>query len=90
MWDAMGLTGTPITPRNVDRLFAVPHAHNVARESGRSGHRISLRVSDELFQRINERAKRDRRSLAQWVRQRLEDAVAAAPPSGGGPRKRAG
>jgi hypothetical protein len=61
----------------------------VARETGRPGHRISLRVSDELFKRINELAKRDRRTLAQWVRQRLEDSAAVAPPPASGGRKRA-
>jgi len=69
-------------------MSGLPHAAPVARESGRPGHRISLRVSDELFKRINELAKRDRRTLAQWVRQRLEDAAAVTPPPASGGRKR--
>jgi predicted transcriptional regulator len=62
-----------------------------AREAGRPGHRISLRVSDELYQAIAELAERDRRPLTMWVRQRLEDAVAAARAvgtGGAGTRKR--
>jgi predicted transcriptional regulator len=55
-----------------------------ARETGRPGHRISLRVSDELYQAISELAKHDRRPLTMWVRQRLEDAVAAARAAGTG------
>jgi len=53
-----------------------------ARESGRPGHRISLRVSDELYQALSDLAERDRRPLTMWVRQRLEDAVATARAAG--------
>lgn len=66
-------------------MSGLSHAAPAARETGRPGHRISLRVSDELFQRINEFAKHDRRTLAQWVRQRFE---AAAPPPASGRLKR--
>ncbi len=53
-------------------------------ESDRPGKRITIRVSLELYEAIEKLAKRDRRTIAGWVKIAAEDAVAAA----GGTKKR--
>jgi predicted DNA-binding protein len=57
----------------------------VPKESDRPGKRITIRVSLELYEAIEKLAKRDRRTIAGWLKIAAEDAVAAA---GAGPRKR--
>ncbi len=48
------------------------------KESDRGGQRVSLRLSDELYAQIERLATADRRTVASWIRLRVEDAVAAA------------
>lgn len=50
----------------------------VAKESDRPGKRITIRVSDELYEAIDKLAKRDRRTIAGWLKIVAEDAVANA------------
>jgi predicted DNA-binding protein len=57
----------------------------VAKESDRPGKRITIRVSVELYEAIDKLAKRDRRTIAGWLKIAAEDAVAAA---GATPKKR--
>ena len=54
------------------------------KESERPGKRITIRVSLELYEAIEKLAKRDRRTIAGWLKIIAEDAVA----SGGGTKKR--
>jgi predicted DNA-binding protein len=56
------------------------------KESERPGKRITIRVSLELYEAIEKLAKRDRRTIAGWVKIAAEDAVAAT--SASGPKKR--
>jgi hypothetical protein len=56
----------------------------VTKESDRSGKRITIRISDELYDAIDKLAKRDRRTIAGWLKIVAEDAVAA----GGAHKKR--
>jgi hypothetical protein len=49
----------------------------VVKESERSGKRITIRVSVELYEAIDKLAKRDRRTIAGWLKIVAEDAVAA-------------
>ena len=53
------------------------------KESDRKGKRITIRVSLELYEAIEKLAKRDRRTIAGWLKIVAEDAVAA-----GGTKKR--
>lgn len=72
-WDAH------VTWRILDRLSGVPDARSVsAKEADRSGHRISLRISDELYAQVVKLAQRDRRPVAGWIKILIEDAVNAA------------
>jgi hypothetical protein len=48
----------------------------VAKESDRKGKRITIRVSLELYEAIEKLAKRDRRTIAGWLKIVAEDAVA--------------
>jgi len=50
----------------------------VVKESERPGKRITIRVSLELHEAIEKLAKRDRRTIAGWLKIVAEDAVAAA------------
>ena len=50
----------------------------VVKESERPGKRITIRVSLELYEAIEKLAKRDRRTIAGWLKIAAEDAVAAA------------
>jgi hypothetical protein len=50
----------------------------VAKESDRPGKRITIRVSVELYEAIDKLAKRDRRTIAGWLKIVAEDAVASA------------
>lgn len=54
------------------------------KESDRKGKRITIRVSLELYEAIDKLAKRDRRTIAGWLKIVAENAVAAA----GGTKKR--
>jgi hypothetical protein len=56
----------------------------VVKESERPGKRITIRVNLELYEAIEKLAKRDRRTIAGWLKIVAEDAVAAA----GGPTKK--
>lgn len=49
----------------------------MAKESDRPGKRITIRVSLELYEAIEKLAKRDRRTIAGWLKIVAEDAVAA-------------
>ncbi|MCP2125794.1 putative DNA-binding protein [Bradyrhizobium ottawaense] len=40
---------------------------------------IGTRIGPELEQRMKDLAARERRTMSDWIRCRLEDAVAAAP-----------
>jgi hypothetical protein len=51
------------------------------KESDRGGERVSLRLSDELYAQIERLATADRRTVASWIRLRIEDAVAGVSPS---------
>lgn len=80
-----------VTWRILDRLSGVPDARCVsAKEADRSGHRISLRISDELYAQVVKLAQRDRRPVAGWIKILIEDAVNAARegPTSPGTRKR--
>lgn len=61
-----------------------------AKEADRPGHRISLRISDELYAQVVKLAQRDRRPVAGWIKILIEDAVNAARegPASPGTRKR--
>jgi len=50
----------------------------VVKESERPGKRITIRVNLELYEAIEKLAKRDRRTIAGWLKIVAEDAVAAA------------
>lgn len=54
---------------------------DVTTEADRKGRRISIRVSEDLHDQIMRLAKRDRRTVAGWVKIAIEDAVAAAGPA---------
>jgi hypothetical protein len=84
-WDAH------VSRRILDRSSGVLDSHPVsAREADRPGHRISLRISDELYAQVRKLAERDRRAVATWIKILIEDAVSAARDStaGTGTRKR--
>jgi hypothetical protein len=72
-------------------LSSVLDARSVsAKEADRAGHRISLRISDDLYAQVVKLAQRDRRPIAGWIKILIEDAVNAAREgqSGPGGRKR--
>lgn len=50
-----------------------------------SGHRVTLRLSDELYAAVLRIAKQERRPVAAWLKLAIQDAVDAA---GAGGRKR--
>jgi hypothetical protein len=55
-----------------------PMIRPVVKESDRPGKRITIRVNLELYEAIEKLAKRDRRTIAGWLKIVAEDAVAAA------------
>lgn len=59
-----------------------------AREADRPGHRISLRLSDELYAQVRKLAERDRRAVATWIKILIEDVVSAAREGTSATRKR--
>jgi len=64
--------------RYLDRSGSATDDPRVPKESDRPGKRITIRVSLELYDAIDKLAKRDRRTIAGWLKIVAEDAVASA------------